>query len=483
MLGLDRSEALERRAGEQFDVVVVGGGITGAGVALDAASRGLRTALVERDDFASGTSSRSSKFVHGGLRYLAQRQFRLVAESLVEQRRLLRNAPQLVRPMEVLLPVPRGDPLRKIGVATILKAHDALGGGGRSRTIPGGVIFHEAQVDDARLTLAIVQTAVLDHGAVAANYCPVVGIEPTAVHLADGTTVRTRSVVKATGVWSGPSIRPAKGIHLVVSRDKVPFATAVVLRLPGGANRWIFVAPWEGHAIIGTTDADYHGPLDDPDASPDEVAGLLAEVNTFLPDPLQPADVRSAWAGLRPLVQGAGDGPTADLSRRHRVDVAPADSLRDPRRIPTRLSKNAGGVVTVVGGKLTTYRRMAADTVDAVLEVLGEASRPCRTTRLPLHGAAAAPDPAAPRRLWDRYGTEWGAVQALIDADPCLGEPLVPGLPYTRAEAIHAVRHEMAVSVDDVLSRRTRAAFLDRAATDAAAPSVATRLAAYRARD
>ncbi|MGH9223374.1 MAG: glycerol-3-phosphate dehydrogenase/oxidase [Acidimicrobiales bacterium] len=457
MPAFDRAEALGRLATEPFDVVVVGGGITGAGVALDAASRGLRTALVERHDFASGTSSRSSKFVHGGLRYLHQRQFRLVAESLAEQRRLLRNAPHLVRPLPVLLPVPAGQPLRKLASAALLAAHDAIGGGGRSRMTAAGVIFHEAQVDDARLTLAVIRTAVLDHGAVAANYCPVVRVDHGVVHIEDGTRIRTRAVVNATGVWSD-MVRPAKGVHVVVDRGRIPFATAVVLRLPG-VNRWVFVAPWEGKVEIGTTDTDYDGPLDDPQATEDEVAGLLAAVNGFLPDPLRPEDVRSAWAGLRPLVQGDGRAATADLSRRHRVVSSPG-----------------GAVVTVVGGKLTTYRRMAADAVDAVLDVLGERHCPARTARLPLHDGGPL-DKSAPSRLWHRYGADWTAVESLVSADPALAEPLVPGLTYTKAEAVYAVRHEMAVTVDDLLSRRTRASFLDRAAAEGAAPSVAALLA------
>ncbi|MDQ4098664.1 MAG: glycerol-3-phosphate dehydrogenase/oxidase, partial [Actinomycetota bacterium] len=352
MSSFDRSIALERLGREEFDVLVIGGGITGAGVALDAASRGLRTALVERADFASGTSSRSSKFVHGGLRYVRQREYRLVTESLLEQRRLLRNAPHIVRPLPVLLPMP-GSPRRLTRYAAVLSLHDLAGGTGVSHRAPRGVVFHEAQVDDARLTLAVLRTAALRYGAVVANYTPVDGLEHDrrgrvrAAVLADGMTVAARTIVNAAGVWSdevagldGPGedrLRPAKGIHVVVGRARLPIETAQLV--PGaGEGRWLFLAPWADRVIIGTTDTDYDGPLDAPGCSASDVTALLAEVNPALADPLTDGDVLASWAGLRPLVRGTNGSRTADLSRRHEVSVG------------------RSGLVTVVGGKLTTYR-------------------------------------------------------------------------------------------------------------------------------
>jgi glycerol-3-phosphate dehydrogenase len=461
--------ALERMGREEFDVLVIGGGITGAGVVLDAASRGLRTALVERADFASGTSSRSSKFVHGGLRYVRQRQYRLVAESLLEQRRLLRNAPHLVRPLPVLLPV-GGSRCRRSTYAALLSVHDLAGGTGVSRRAEHGVVFHEAQVDDARLTVAVLRTAALDHGAVVANYCPVEGLEHDgrgrvrAAVLAGGTTVSARAVVNATGVWSdlvagldGPGerrLRPAKGIHVVVGRARLPISTAQVI--PGaGEDRWLFVAPWGDRVIVGTTDSDYDGPLDAPECSGADVAGLLEEVNASLEDPLTERDVLGSWAGLRPLIRGGDGSTTADLSRRHEVSVGPS------------------GLVTVVGGKLTTYRRMAADAVDRLdLPALPSSA----TRRLALIGAGPRP-PGLSDHLWARYGTDAPAILALSRAEPHLAAPLVPGLPYLAAEAIWAVRAEMARTLDDVLSRRLRALILDRAGTIRAAPAVAGLLA------
>jgi glycerol-3-phosphate dehydrogenase len=478
MTAFDRGAALARLAAEEFDVLVIGGGITGAGVALDAASRGLRTALVERHDFASGTSSVSSKFVHGGLRYLRQHDYRLVVESLVEQRRLLRNAPYLVQPVPVLLPV-AGGRARRMAAAAALSLHDLTGGTGHGRTAPSGVVFHEAQVDDARLTLTVLQTAALHHGATAVNRCRVVGLEKDrtgrvrAVELADGLRAAVRSVVNATGVWAeevasldvgAPGqarLRPAKGVHLTVPRSALPFETAVVLPADG-EGRWVFLAPWEDRAIVGTTDTDYDGPLDAATCTDGDVEDLLGAVNPYLPHPLTRGDVLACWAGLRPLLADVATGRTTDLSRRHQVSAAPS------------------GVVTIVGGKLTTYRRMAADAVDEVIRLLGIRRRPSVTARLPLHGVGRRP-PEVPDRLWRRYGTEAPAVLALTRAEPHLADPLVPGLPYLKAEAVWAVRHEMALTADDVLARRTRARFLDQAAAEKAEPEVTKLIAAAAA--
>jgi glycerol-3-phosphate dehydrogenase len=506
-----RDTALARLAEEPVDVLVVGGGITGAGVALDAASRGLRTALVEAHDFASGTSSRSSKLVHGGLRYLQQRDVRLVYEGLAERQVLLHNAPHLVRVLPFLIPH-TGSRAFGRAMGTALWLYDVTGGlriGHRHRRVGrdealalvptlradrlvAGFLYYDAWADDARLTLAVIRTAVLDHGAIAVNHLPVRGLlkdgggRVVGARVGDGAEameVRARVVVNAGGVWSdevraldegGPvrSLRPAKGVHVTIPWEKVRNQSAAVLPVAGD-RRSIFLVPWGDRAYLGTTDTDYDGPLDDPACTPDDVAYLLDAANAALTQPLTVADVLGTWAGLRPLVRDAGTRRTADLSRRHRV-------LRSP-----------SGVVSVVGGKLTTYRRMAADTVDAVVADLGGGHR-SQTRRLPLRGADGTASPGGEAssspspldvppdvlaHLVSRYGSEAPAVAALAAADPTLAQPLVPTLPYLRAEAVHAVRHEMARTLDDVLSRRTRARLLARDRTAAAAPDVAHLLA------
>jgi glycerol-3-phosphate dehydrogenase len=518
----DRDEALHSLSEGSFDLLVVGGGITGAGVALDAASRGLRTALVERRDFASGTSSRSSKLVHGGIRYLQQREVGLVYESLAERQRLLDNAPHLVRPLQFLVPlfgrhgavdsaVARtysgalwtydltgglriGRRHKRIGAEEVLRLLPTL----RTDRLVAGFIYHDARTDDARLTLAVLRTAV-DHGAVAANYAAVTellrgreGRLAGAVVRADDPVratareleVRARSVVNATGVWadevraldegSSPrSLRPAKGIHVTVERSKLPCDVATVLPVPGD-RRSVFVVPWDDDVYIGTTDTDYSGPLDEPSCTPEDVGYLLRAVNAAVSRPLSPDDVESAWAGLRPLAAGDADpaSRTADLSRRHRVEVSPS------------------GMVSVTGGKLTTYRKMGADTVDAVVRTIGTGRRRSQTKKLPLHGAAGTTglrspgaaerlgvDPATLAHLVSRHGGEALEVLAIARAGDGLGEPLVPGMRYLKAEALHAVRHEMAVTLEDVLSRRTRALLRRRDPALQAAPEVAQLLA------
>ncbi len=436
MSSFDREAARVRLGAELFDVLVIGGGITGAGVALDAATRGLRTAIVERDDWASGTSSKSSKLVHGGLRYLQQKEYRLVYENLAERQALLRNAPHLVSELPFLIPLFGRDGVVNAAVSkaytTALWLYDLTGGLRigkphrritrdealrhlptlRADCVAAAFVYYDARTDDARLTLALVRTAVLDHGAVAANHLGVARLTKDGsghvdgATLTDGTTVRARSVVNAAGVWADDvraldealhphSIRPAKGIHVTVRADRLPCDIAAVLPVPKD-HRSVFVVPWGDRTYVGTTDTDYDGPLDDPSCTPADVAYLLDAVNVATTSNLTAADVIGSWAGLRPLVKGAASERTADLSRRHRVTSSPS------------------GVVTVTGGKLTTYRKMAADTVDA----LGSGRR-SRTRRLPLRGAVGLDQvrsPGAPQRLGiapdvcahlvSRYGAE-----------------------------------------------------------------------------
>jgi glycerol-3-phosphate dehydrogenase len=529
-MAFTRDHALERLRNETFDVVVVGGGITGVGCALDAASRGLRTALVERDDFASGTSSKSSKLIHGGLRYLQQGDVRLVYEALAERQRLRRNAPHLVHLLPFLLPVfgGKGGVIPKklaralgsamwmydlTGGARIGKLHKRISADEAFAHMPtlkrdrlaSSYLYYDAEADDARLTLTVARTAALDFGAVMLNRARVTAIGAPGDHtwfadqqmplrlleleatLADGSTttleVRTASVINAAGVWADEvrsldegvnpdTIRPAKGIHITVPWDKVRNDIAAVIPVPGD-KRSVFVVPWGDFTFIGTTDTDYDGPVDDPQCTPEDVDYLLGAINGAVVEPLGRDDVLGTWAGLRPLVKQTDSGRTADLSRRHQV------------------VHSASGVVTVSGGKLTTYREMAADTVDHLLAhaltspaVRNRVRRRSHTKRLRLRGAAgyetqlaAAPteglDADTMAHLANRYGGEAPVVIDLVRHDPSLGSPIIDGLPYLAAEVVHAVRNEMATTLDDVLSRRTRARLQLRDASADAAGAVA----------
>jgi glycerol-3-phosphate dehydrogenase len=528
----DRSLALGRLGSEQFDILVIGGGITGCGVALDAAARGLKTALVEVRDFASGTSSKSSKMVHGGLRYLQQHDYLLVYEALHERQHLLHNAPHLVHPLPFLIPLFGRDGVVSKSVAKAysgaLWLYDLTGGiriGKRHRQIKAqealehfpslrtdrlvaAFLYWDAQADDARLTLALARTAAT-YGAVVANYAPVDELVEAegrvrGARLADGTVVRARTVINAGGVWSeqvralgtssiGVRIRPAKGIHVAVPADRLPCDYASVLVVPGD-RRSIFVVPWAAdeaagtpgggagrYTYIGTTDTDYDGPLDDPRCTPEDIDYLLSAVNAWTGAGLTPQDVTGTWAGLRPLISDARSARTADLSRRHRVMVSD------------------NGLVTVTGGKLTTYRKMAADTVDAAtgsprsrLPLRWPGSITPSTEKLVLVGGEdggrpptaalsearrlAIPEPLT-KHLAGRHGSETGAVLELCRERPDLATAISPELPYLRAEVVYAAREEMAQTVTDVLSRRMRALILNRTAAAEAAPDVARLLA------
>lgn len=477
MTQFDRRANLARLGAEEFDVLVIGGGITGAGAALDAASRGLRVALVDKGDFASGTSSKSSKLVHGGLRYLQQREFRLVYENLHERQRLLNNAPHLVTPLPFLIPILGKDGAANSALAKIysgiLRTYDFTGGvriGHRYKKLTKeeafghlptlrpdrlaqAFLYWDARADDARLTLTLARTAA-DHGAVIANYAPVESLTITDGKIAgavleDGTQIRAKVVVNATGVWADKiqrldptatpiTIRPAKGVHVTVHKDLVPADIAVVLNVPGD-RRSIFVIPWGDFVYLGTTDTDYDGPIEEPTCTPEDVEYILRAVNAATTATVTPADVTGTWAGLRPLIADAKSTRTADLSRRHSVTTSPA------------------GMITVTGGKLTTYRQMAEDTVDVAVKRLGTGGR-CKTKRLKLRDDASS-------------------IDGLVRAEASLGEPLVPGLEYRKADAVYAAREEMVQSLTDVLSRRTRALLLDRDATVGAARSVAELIA------
>jgi glycerol-3-phosphate dehydrogenase len=488
-----RRRDLDALANEQFDVLIVGGGIVGCGALLDATSRGLRAALVEREDIAVGTSSRSSRLIHGGLRYLEQLRFGLVREALAERARILRLAPHLVRLEPLLFPLV-GRPIttrafyeagmtlydilgarrdggwhRHLSVAETLERCPAI----RTRNLRGGLVFHDAVEDDARYTLAVARTA-REAGAIVVTRAHaeglieeggrVVGARLRDVASGNAATleVRARAVVDATGVWaadptaplSGGSTRilPSRGAHLVVRRDRIPSSVGMTIRVPG---KVVFLVPWPGHWLIGTTDAPYDGPVDRPTAGAAEVDELLTAVNRVLDVDLGRDDVVGTYAGLRPLI-APSDGSTVTASREHRV-------VREP-----------SGLVRVGGGKFTTYRVMARDTIDAALIGLGagapSSSRPSRTAALRLIGAADRPDLdrlavdlasrhglalTVARSLVDRHGTAASDVAALGLASDQL-RPLAPDHDHLEVEVTWAARRELALSLDDVLARRMR---------------------------
>jgi glycerol-3-phosphate dehydrogenase len=473
-----RAAELEALAGgEPVDVCVVGGGITGAGVALDAASRGLSVALLERGDLAQGTSRWSSKLVHGGLRYLESRDYAVAWESAVERGILMRRtAPHLVRALPFVIPLHAdvdarkaaktraglrvGDGLRRasglrardLPAARVISAHEAgrLAPALRTQGLRGALLHWDGQLeDDARLVVAVARTAAA-HGARILTYAEVESLEDGAVRARDartgeGFTVRARHVIVAAGVWSGAlsaqvELRPSRGSHVIVEAARLGDPRAAVnVPVPGGRSRWVFSLPrGDGLVTIGLTDVPVEGPVpDEPEVTPAEEAELLEHASRALETPLEPADVVGRHAGLRPLVTGEA-GATADLSRRHAL-------VEDP----------ATGSLTVVGGKLTTYRRMAQDAVDAIAARPGVSAGPCRTRALPLVGAGPAPA-GAPTRLVRRYGTEAARVLALAERRPELLEPLAPGVGVCGAELRFALAHEGALTLEDLLERRTR---------------------------
>ena len=496
-----RAENIERLARHSFDLCVIGGGVTGAGVALDAASRGLSVALVEKGDFASGTSSKSSKMIHGGLRYLAQYDFGLTWESSRERDLLRRLAPHLVRPLEFLFPAYKKGFTTRFARVGLTMYDIAAGGRGfhrhrraRSSDIvrlapsldPKRVVaawtYWDASTDDARLVFELIRTA-HRFGAVAVNHARVDALETSGGNIAaanvtdaltgENLSVRARAFVNAAGVWAHqvgslekhavtPQLRPAKGIHLVVPADKVPVTAGCVVPSVARDGRSMFAVPWGPVTVLGTTDSPFDGSIDAPAVDDEDVRYMLSAVNWSLGLDVAPADVISAWAGLRPLLAGAG-GPgtrTADLSRKHHLSVSGA------------------GLVTITGGKMTTYRRMAADTVDLVCSRLGIRAR-SRTKRLPIgltrplegllaetrtvaEGLGLPPDVAT--HLVESHGDLAPGVLEFVAADASLGEPLVKGLPWIAAEAVWSVRREMAMTLSDVVERRTRLSLADAAA-------------------
>jgi len=453
---------------ESLDVLVVGGGVTGAGSALDAATRGLRVGLVEQRDYASGTSSRSSKMFHGGLRYLQQLNFGLVREALRERNLMLNTiCPHLVHPASFIYPLQHPFWERVyVGAGVLLYEimarladnplpwHEHLGRKGLQRLAPalearGGVRYWDTVVDDARHTMTVARTASA-HGALLANSTRVVGmsLEDGRVHsvrvvdLESGTEldVATRSVINAAGVWTddvealanehGIDVRASKGVHLLVPRDRIDAATGILLRTEVSV---LFVIPWGDHWIVGTTDTPWSLTRAHPAASRSDIEYLLTWVNTALRTPITASDIVGVYAGLRPLLKGESE-ETSKLSREHAV------------------IDRGTGLVSVAGGKYTTYRVMASDAVDAIAPYLGVELPESRTEAVTLIGVAPPEDD----RLHSRYGALAGQVRSLASSEATWGMPVVRDAPYLMAELAYAVTHEGALHLDDVLTRRTR---------------------------
>jgi glycerol-3-phosphate dehydrogenase len=511
----NRDSAVQALAAGPLDVLVIGGGITGAGAALDAASRGLRVGLVEARDLAAGTSSRSSKLIHGGLRYLEQGDFKLVREALRERDLLVsRLAPHLVRPVPFLYPLYKKVVERPYvgaglvlydameGVKRPVPHHRHLSTRGALRRAPalrpdrlaGAMTYYDAQVDDARYTITVARTAAR-HGAHVLTRASAVsllrdGSRVTGAVVRDEETgrvfdVHASRVIVCAGVWSdlvhsasgvraGYQVRMSKGVHLVMPRSAIEADTGMIVRT---SKSVLFFIPWDTRWIVGTTDTEWSGDRDEPAATVEDVDYILREANRVLARPLTRADVLAVYAGLRPLVAGppadsrAGNGekPTTKLSREHVVDTP----------LP--------GLASIAGGKFTTYRLMARDVVDAAVADLPEPPPPSVTGQLPLLGADGLPavrasaarlasdydvPPAVSEHLIARYGSLATEVLDLIRGDKTLGRPLVEGHPYLRAEVAYAVTHEGALHAEDVLARRVRLLIESSDAGLAAAPEV-----------
>lgn len=504
---LARADALAALTEERFDVLVIGGGVTGAGVAFDAASRGYSVAIVERADWASGTSSRSSKMVHGGLRYLQNFDLGLVREALVERQLMVRLAPHLVYPTPFLVPSlgeERRD--RRVGVglnlydvmatARVGRGRRARGGReedeehwspDRHRTIDGSEVvelvpalapreprdaymFYDCQTDDVRLVLTVLGEAER-FGAVTLNGAEVVevlddggraaGVAFVEAESGERFEVSADNVVNATGVWADrirpgevveeedvPRIAPSRGTHVVLDADDLPMGRAACI-VPAGEGRMIFSLPWYGRTLVGTTDNDFDGDIDRPRPDEEDVAYLLDAINEFFGTSLGAADLKGAYAGVRPLISSGDPRKSVDISRR------------------AELYETSSGMLTITGGKLTTWRRMAKQTVDRLVERDGREA-PCHTDEIPL-GMRARPEdlqappevgPEALEQLAFRYGHAARRVLEIARSDPKLARPIVPGRPDLLAEAVLAARDEQARSVADVLLRRTRLGIL-----------------------
>lgn len=522
----ERAASLERMAHDGVDIFIIGGGITGAAVAMDASARGYQVGLVEKSDFASGTSSKSTKLVHGGIRYLPQFDFPLVHEALVERGLLFRNAPWIVSPLGFLIPIyrwsrrPLGIPFalpRWVSTGLVVRAglllYDLLAGRAnvhrhthvsranaserapalKTRELSDAYIYYDGLTDDARLTTTVMRTAVC-HGAQAANYTEVTGFElidglVAAAQVRDTTTgqsysIKAKHFINAGGVFaqrieelvglgSNLTIEPAKGVHLVFSRDRLPMTENAVVLPETSDGRLMFLVPWHDRVIVGTTDTT-DGDVDHPAATDDDVTFLLEHCQRYLNASLKRDDILSTFAGYRPLIRSrnASKATSGKLSRSHAVLDGP------------------GGMISVVGGKLTTWRRMGEDAMNFVAR--RESKPPSSITRhMPLDGTNGWPavldedEPAAlgqDREVLVHLGSAYGAnmrqVRAIAEEDKRFAQRIVPALPYVMAEIVYACRHEMAMTLEDALARRTRLTLLDKQQGVSAARDVATVMAA-----
>ena len=492
---------VERRT-EPWDLVVIGGGAVGAGVAVDASSRGLDVLLVEREDFGKGTSSRSTKLVHGGVRYLEQGNISLVMEALKERGLLLRNAPHIVHDLPFVVPNYSWWEAPFYGIG--MKVYDLLAGKynfGKSRVLSlaetlerlptiqreglrGGVLYHDGQFDDTRLLTHLIVTAA-DHGATVVNYAEAVEFLKDAQGFVCGVvvedreaavrhTVRAKVVVNATGIFTDATRRlaqptaeamvsPSQGIHLVLDRSFLQGDSAIMVpRTSDG--RVLFAIPWHDRTLVGTTDTAIDHPSYEPLALEEEIEFVLETARDYLSRPPSRADVLSIYVGIRPLVSapGGGVGKTSALSRGHTIHI------------------DESGLMTLVGGKWTTYRHMAEDCVDHVLTLGDLGDAPCVTAGLKIHGHHPRPNELGNLGV---YGSDAAAILDVADEDPAFAEQLHPELPYLAAEIVWSVRHEMSRNLDDALARRTRALLLNARAAAAIAPRVARLMAAELGRD
>jgi len=479
---------------DPFDIAIIGGGATGLGAAVDAASRGHSVVLVEQSDFAKGTSSRSTKLVHGGVRYLKQGNVSLVLEALRERGLMVRNAPHLVHSLPFVIPSYHWweGPFYGIG----LKMYDALAGQlglepsrwltreeiiGRLPTLEtegldGGVVYHDGQFDDARLAIHLARTAV-NHGGILLNHTRcvglmkenghIIGLKAECVETGAQHEIRARCVINATGVFvddvrrmddakAGNIVTPSQGVHLVLPREFLPGDSAIMIPKTDD-GRVLFAVPWHGRVIIGTTDTLVEQATVEPRALPEEIDFLMTHAARYLTRDPRPSDVLSVFAGLRPLVSVKNAESTAALSRDHTILVA--DS----------------GLITITGGKWTTYRRMAEDVIDHAELLGGIGVKRCVTHELKIHGSAAVLGRDDPLAV---YGSDAAEIRALTKAEPAWAAKVHPKLNVTCAEVIFHVRQEMARTVGDVLARRSRSLLLDAQASMSAAPRVGALMAA-----
>jgi glycerol-3-phosphate dehydrogenase len=496
---MNRTKALQQLlATTQWDIIIIGGGATGLGCAVDAASRGYKTLLLEKSDFAKGTSSRATKLVHGGVRYLQQGNIRLVREALLERGRLLKNAPHVCHPLPFILPFysywqkwyySAGLWLYEwlsgtlsLGKTSLLVQQAAL------KCLPdlnpakltGGILYYDGQFDDSRLAINLAQTAE-EQGATVINYMPVTGFKKTAgkitaVMATDSCTNITYElaasvVINATGVFADEllqlaeghtqqTITPSQGIHLVVAPHFFKGSTALMIPKTDD-GRVLFAIPWYGKVLVGTTDTAVQDISQEPRALPTEVDFVINHFNRYASTAIGYADVLSVFAGLRPLAKSSGTKKTAVMPRDHHIEVLPS------------------GMVHVTGGKWTTYRSMAQHAVDKALKPGGLPMLACTTTQLKIHGYSTQKTATH----WDVYGTDAAAIKAMIVNDAFLGNTIHPHYPYTCAEVKWMVIHEMAITVEDVLARRMRLLFVDAKAAMEAAPTVAAIMAAQSGKD